>query len=395
MRICIAVRALPIHRLGGLEFHTLDLANALAGLGHEVVLITSCHPQGKPSEMLASGVECRYAGSGSPGNYSRAFFRDIGRECETIVRHRRVDVLHAQEFAGLFLKPPSELPLVCTIHGTMFTEVPLDRRYRTHLSLRMKLEAAWRYKSRLLLHPFFLSVLRRAHALVVDSDFTRRELLMIDTGLVRKLHRVPLGLDFMRYGQDPQMWNERPARNFGSVFTVVLLGRMQEMKGIGIALEAAQILSSRSLHFKMIIGGSGPYSETAARFIERNGLERQVKLAGNVPPEGVPDFIKQGDVFLFPDLTQPAFGLVAVEAMLIGVPVVGARSGAIPEVVTEETGWIYSSWSSAELAALLGRLILNPSEVNKKGAAARLRAAQFTARNMAMGVERVYAKVVT
>ncbi|MGC8842286.1 MAG: glycosyltransferase family 4 protein, partial [Candidatus Sumerlaeaceae bacterium] len=172
MRVGLVVRALPVHRLGGLEYHTLDLANALQSLGCEVTVITSRHPEGRDCETLESGVKVIYLRTGQPGDYSLAFFRGVEETVANLDRAKCFDVIHAQEFAGLLMRPrPGRF--VVTVHGTMTTETPLDRRYFRRLRLPEKLRALWLGKGRLALLPAFRRLLWRADRLVVDSQFTQ------------------------------------------------------------------------------------------------------------------------------------------------------------------------------------------------------------------------------
>lgn len=382
--------------MGGLELHTLDLARALAARGHAVTVVTSRHPTGLTEETPDGGVRIRYLAKGRPGDYSPGFFRSIGREVAALDAAERFDIVHAQEFAGLFMGAfPGRM--VTTVHGTMFSETPLDRRYLGGLSAGERLKMFWRFKPRLALYPAFRRMLRRPEALVVDSTYTFRELLRIDPGLRPKIIRVPLGLDHDRY---PGRCNRAgPGRETCAAageprpLRVVLLGRVQRMKGIGVALRAVEILKQRGKEIHLVVGGGGRDRGELEREAVARGVADCVQFRGVVPAGEVADFFRGADLFLFPDLTQPAFGLVAVEAMLYGLPVVAARSGAIPEVVSPGVGWLYEPWDAVELAAVLARLADHPDEVRRKGEAAPRWGELFTAQRMAMQTEAVYERV--
>jgi glycosyltransferase involved in cell wall biosynthesis len=294
-------------------------------------------------------------------------------------------LIHAQEFAALFLHPLG-CPIVCTIHGTMFSEVSLNRRYFSRLSLGDKAAATWRYKSRILLHPFFCSMLKRAQLLLVDSDYTRRELLRIRSDLRNKISLVPLGIDFSRYTPRCSETEE--------TLSIALLGRLQEIKGLRVVAEAAALLKQRKMDVRFRIGGIGAYRRELSAFIRSHGLEDRMELVGAVLPQDVSQFLSQSHVFLFPDLTQPAFGLVAVEAMHHGLPVIAARSGAIPETVTEDTGWIYDPWSATELAGLIEQISGQRALIAQKAAVARSRADEYSAETMAVQVEKAYLRLL-
>jgi glycosyltransferase involved in cell wall biosynthesis len=82
------------------------------------------------------------------------------------------------------------------------------------------------------------------------------------------------------------------------------------------------------------IAGEGPAERDLARRIERN--EAPVELCGKVPPEKLRDMLRRAAVVVVPTTGNETFGFAALEAMAAGVPVVAARSGALPEIVGDD-----------------------------------------------------------
>lgn len=388
MKVALLVRALPAHRMGGLELHTRDLAVALDARGHEVHVFTTPLPIQPGPDLLAQSIRVHTLPRARPADYSILFWQGLRRLVEAEERSGNFDVIHAQEFAGLYWRRFDE-PFVCTVHGTMFSETLLDRRYFARLSPAEKLGAIWRFKARVALQPAFRGMLARSDQIIVDSIFTRQELLRISPFLQDRIREVPLGLDQSRYDLRPARKND-PARRL----TIVLLGRIQEMKGLRIAAEAARVLHERRVRVEFVIGGRGVYERELRSLIARWGMQDLVRFAGYVPPDQLSSFLRSGDVFLFPDLTHPAFGLVAVEAMLHGLPVIGAYSGAIPEVVTPENGWLYEPWNVDELVGTIESIVKDPDVLARKSVAAQETAHRYTASKMAEQVEAVYREVI-
>lgn len=385
MRVALVVRALPVHRLGGLEYHAYDLAHALQRRGCTVTIITSRHPQGTERETLPSGVEVIYLRRGAAADYSVSFFRCAEKVVEELDRQQQFDVIHAQEFAGLLMKPRAGR-FVVTVHGTMTTETPLDRRYWKRLVLREQLEAAWQFKARIALLPAFRAMLKRADRIIVDSCFTQRELVRLMPSLSDRIHRVPLGVELTRYSRP----SAPPAKYQTAPLRIVMLGRAQRMRGLTDALAAAYRLRWHRIPFEMRIAGAetptGWVDEAIAHFL----LEDEVRYEGRITEDEVSEFLAWGDVFLFADRTQPAFGLACVEAMLHGLPVLATRVGAVPEVVKDEVGWLCDPWNAQDLTAQLVRIAHSPTELRRKATAAWSYAEQFTSDAMAAQTLRVY-----
>lgn len=408
MKMCFVSRALPVHRLGGLEHHLGDLAGALAKRGHEVHVLTTTGGavKGIAGELLNPRIHI-IPGT-APGDYDVVFFRRVHAALQELHGRYAFDIIIPIDMAGLFVRCARfNVPVVPLIHGTMTSEVPLDRRYWCHLGALERLSALWKYKARLALLPFFWRMVRESDAIIVDSNFTRRELAgamcsHLSRGgrhrsggeAVSKIHVVPLGIDISRYfGAGEVNGSAAPACADG-VLQIGLLGRLQRIKGLEIALRAALQLRIRGISFRMNIGGTGDFALRARQYIREHHLENFVLLAGRIAPGDLPAFFAANDVFLFPDLTQPAFGLVAVEAMAYGLPVVAARSGAIPEVVDADSGWLYEAWNVGELASTLAMLAKNPEEIQKKRIAAGMRWREFTAEKMADRTETVLREIL-
>lgn len=394
MKILFVVRALPVHRLGGLEHHVRDLAVALARRGHQICVLTSAGGAAAPLGADATNPQIREIPGTLPGDYSMVFFRRAEAAALDLHRHYAFDMVVPIDLAGLFIRPELfNVPVVPLIHGTMTSEVPLDWRHWRHLSAAEKLKNAWRYKARLPLLPAFRRMVERAQDVIVDSQFTRRELLLQVARpslepVGPKIHVVPLGIDLERYPRKETPFTQaeiaarRPLR-------VAMLGRLQKIKGIEIALRAAAQVRLRGIPLELHVAGSGDYLPEARRVAAQHGLDDTVHFHGRVAPEQLSEFLTSKDLFLFPDLTQPAFGLVAVEAMAHGLMVVAADAGAIPEVVDDQCGCLYYPWDAGELATILTRLAENPAEVERKSRAAQARTREFTLEKMASLTEEV------
>lgn len=139
-------------------------------------------------------------------------------------------------------------------------------------------------------------------------------------------------------------------------FTIGFVGRLIEEKGVFTLLEAFAALPS-DCRLLMVGDGSalGAFTGRAGKL----GVTSRVELAGSVPFHNVESYLRRMDVLVLPSLTTrlwaEQFGHVLVEAMVLGIPVVGSDSGAIPEVIGD-AGMVFPEGDAPALTEQLRKL---------------------------------------
>jgi glycosyltransferase involved in cell wall biosynthesis len=126
--------------------------------------------------------------------------------------------------------------------------------------------------------------------------------------------------------------------------------------GVDIFLRA---LASLSVEHKLgIIGGTGPLGNELQNQARRAGLENVVRFVGHIPEEQLPLYYQAADLFVLPTRAHEGFGLVTVEALACGTPVVATPVGASPEILAHLEASLLSESASAEaLAEVMGRAL--------------------------------------
>ena len=173
-----------------------------------------------------------------------------------------------------------------------------------------------------------------------------------------------------------------------------MVGNIREWKGQHVVLAALQRLSAsvRDRVHVMFIGAATPADEPFRRSLEATvasgGLNRVVSFLGS--RLDVPDLVNAADLAIHASVKPEPFGLVVVEAMALGKPVIGASTGGPAEVLTSDCGVTHDVRDPGELARALTRLVNDPAERARLGANALLRVEQFTVQRTIEGTERVY-----
>ena len=194
-------------------------------------------------------------------------------------------------------------------------------------------------------------------------------------GLV-KLPRVVAIAHGLEGGERERMAAEARLARENEALTIAFLGRLVTTKGVGTLMEAATILHRDGVRFRLLIIGDGP-ERGALEAAARDGkLNEFVRFAGRLGPEDMAAALSEAAMVAVPSLGGEVFGLVLVENMLRGLPVVASDLGAFVEVLGDG-GLTFATGDARGLAAQLARLLGDPDLRAKLGAEGRKRAVEL------------------
>ncbi|MBN2475609.1 MAG: glycosyltransferase family 4 protein [Pirellulales bacterium] len=184
---------------------------------------------------------------------------------------------------------------------------------------------------------------RRADLVVVPSDYYRRELCRVMRP--RRVHVSPSG------GVD--MARLRPATQAGNgSLRIGYLGHLASIKAVDVLLKAAAQLTEVP---EIVLVGDGPQRADLESLAGRLGIGKRVRFVGAVPYNRIADHLQAFSVLVFPT-RQESLGLVAVEAMACGVPVIASRIPALVEYIREGVnGLLFEPGNVNELAVAIER----------------------------------------
>ncbi|HEY9612721.1 glycosyltransferase family 4 protein [Allocoleopsis sp.] len=146
------------------------------------------------------------------------------------------------------------------------------------------------------------------------------------------------------------------------------VGRITHRKGLQSLLEACSILRSQGYQdYSLLIVGTGEQREELEVFIQNQNLEAQVTWVGWVEYGLLGKYFQQADVFVFPTL-EDIWGMVALEAMVFGKPVLCSKwAGASEMVIEGENGYIFDPFEPEELAIAMRRFLNSPELIDSMG----------------------------
>jgi len=217
-----------------------------------------------------------------------------------------------------------------------------------------------------------------ADLVVTNSEYTRA--LVLRAAPAANVLAVSLGVDHRRF--TPEGREQAKERlNVAGKLVVCSVCRLQAYKGHETMLQAlAHLPAAVSRRFVYLVAGAGPHAQALKNCAEHLGLSGSVRWLGFVPEEDLPDLYRASDLFALctresaKQQEVEGFGLAFLEAQACGTPVVGARTGGIPEAVREgEGGWLIGQDDVDALRSVLLRLANHPDEFREAGLIARRR----------------------
>ncbi len=335
-------RSLPCHVRGGLERHVADLVMGLAREGIEMHLLCAEADDATRRDFNSAGIELHELRGVRSDRYSLAYMRRVGGEIRRLHAQHSFDVIHAQEFALGFdsledLIPAA--PLVLSVHGTITSETPLHPDVWPTLSLAQKIRALARFGRRYLYAASWRRALKSARTILVDSDFTSRELKTMDALLADKIRVIPLATNFGTMDDRPREISRTTLGWPLDEIILITLGRLEWQKGHALAIESLSKLNP-VIPWRYLIIGEGPERTALEELAAKLNLAGRIKFMGRVDEPTRAATLAAADLFLWPERTHPAFGLVGLESLAMGTPVLASRRGAISEIVDAESGWV-------------------------------------------------------
>ncbi|MBQ8796830.1 MAG: glycosyltransferase family 4 protein [Oscillospiraceae bacterium] len=166
-----------------------------------------------------------------------------------------------------------------------------------------------------------------------------------------------------------------PAPKQTAPFTVGFVSRLIPGKGWDVFLKACAMLPDRDIRILMV--GGGPEMPRLLALAQKLGLQDRLETLGGQPQDQLPGYCNQMDVFVFPTMLQESLGLVAVEAMACGVPVIASDFAAPADYIADgENGYKFPVGDAQKLADAITAFRALPPDARKALSERALQTAQ-------------------
>ncbi len=327
---------------GGIEVASIRRAEEMIARGHEVSVIVGAQPEGSPDVDRYHGISIhRLPLSTAFESRDPALLLELKAAYSRLRAELAPDVVQAPVSGPTIFFPYSArrsdpTPLVVSLHGS-WSRLGLAR---DNVLVHAVAEADWA---------------------VGCSQSVLTEILELDV-------RAPARSSAILNGLDPPGLEPAPLTVDPPVLCCV--GRLVHEKGYDVAIAALAEVVEQFPGTRLTIAGDGPERRALERLVRTLGLEHAVEFTGWASPNQVSSIINSSAIVLVPSRAE-GFGLVALEAMLMGRPVVASDVGGLPEVVGDGHGGVLvPSDDPRAMASAIVALLMDPV-LDSKGARGR------------------------
>ena len=325
---------------GGVTEHVTHLAQRFAALGHEVHIVApSSDDESEPTLAVDATIHRIGRVVSIPANGSVA---RITLSLRSYLQAKQL--LQAEQFDLIHLHEPMmpALPLTVLRHSNSVNVGTFHAFRNTPLTY---------FYGKPILRPFF----RKLHGHIAVSGAARD---FVGEYFPADYRIIPNGIDFPRlYNRPPSpplFADDRP--------TVLFVGRLEKRKGLKFLLRAWPSVLARHPDARLVVVGRGRPLEGYKRFAARQGWSPDdVVFAGYVATEDLPRYYQSADIFCAPNTGQESFGIVLLEAMAAGAPIVASDIPGYRDVVSNGVeGLLVERQNPGAIADAVCRLLASP-----------------------------------
>lgn len=345
LRICLvsaAYRPYP----SGVSEHIYNLAKSLKELNQEVTILTTRFPDFEPLDNKLTEPAAVY-------RYGRAFLVPMNRSYATLP----VGLKLSAQVAGFFQTHQFD---IVHCHGLFWPEISYwALRYSRATNLITFLTAGFKIYKRggAIFRFLFRKEINNIHGKIAIS---RRAQAAIEPYLPGEYRIIPSGIDLTKFRPGLSSLPEKKNN------TVLFLNRLDKRKGLDILIRAMPLVRKKIPDVKLIVVGKGPMDSQCRRIVQQLGIDEVVEFVGKVSHEQLPRYYCSADVYCSAALGGEAQGIVLLEAMACGVPVVASKIPGYDETVRDNIdGILFPAGNINALADSIVKVLTDESFRNR------------------------------
>ena len=359
----LSAHSCPVGKLGtkdtgGMSVYVLELARELGKCGHLVDIYTRVHdPKDKLIYELGHNARLIHLKAGEDGEIHKLavypHLPDFARQLESFRKrnHLQYDLVYSHywlsAWVGRHLQVWWDVPHMVMFHtlGAVKNAIGVGEE---EPELRLKTEEC---------------LVKNCHRIIAATEKEKEDLIRYYGALPETVSVIPCGVNLELF---QPMAKETAKQQLGldGGKNILFVGRIEPLKGIGKLLMAMTYLKSKQKARLLVIGGgenSRPEMERLQRLSQGLQIKDQVAFLGVIRQKELSRFYSAADVCVIPSYYE-SFGLVALESLACGTPVVATRVGGATSIIRQgETGYVVKDNAPQRLAEKIALLLSRPN----------------------------------
>ena len=355
---------------------------ALTDLGHNVFVFA----QNEPDYVDKEPFIFRYPALdlGLPGDFPATI--PFSPFIDNLFPPLKVDVIHSHHPVLLGQAAANKareynLPLVFTFHTRY-------RDYSHYFPLNQEIVQEFIKNT---IDSWLRVYMRRCHHIVVPSK-SIRDILFSEYYVKGPITIIPTGIELEPY-EGAEGASIRRQRGWGEETVLISVGRLAKEKNLRRLLQAFAQVVQRHPDVRLVLLGDGPNRKELVELTQDLGIAGRVDFVGKVPFEEIPCYLKAADLFCFSSLTETQ-GLVTVEAMAAGLPVVAVDATGTRDVIEHGKDGLLTPDDSQALAQAISRVLEDPQLADRLKAAGLDKARSYSIAEQAQKLLSVYQEAI-
>jgi 1,2-diacylglycerol 3-alpha-glucosyltransferase len=241
------------------------------------------------------------------------------------------------------------------------------------------------------IHSWLRVFMQKCQHIVIPSE-SIKEILIRDYGLEDCYTVIPTGTDLKPFlNADGKAL--RQSQGWQEDKVIVSIGRLGSEKNWETLLRAVAQVYAQHPNMRLVLIGDGPEKQALEALAAELGIAERVSFTGRLPFEDIPTYLKAADIFSFASVTETQ-GLVTIEAMAAGLPVVAVDGSGTHDIVDHgKEGFLVENDSNA-LATAISEMLYNPQQMKQFGMNALKKAKTFDINRLSKQMVKVYEQAI-
>lgn len=363
--------------IGGVPIAIDKLAAGLRSLGHKVLIFAPDY--GDDSGQVEEPDVFRAVAVHHFNHTQFALPLPLGPEGYVRFSRFRPDVVHVHHpfllgSTGLHMAREQNLPVIFTYH-TQYEKYAHYLPWDSQMVQAMAVKVGARFAN-------------QCDAVIAPSSDIHQ--MLRARGVEVPIEIIPTGVDPVPFRNADPGWLRRHLAIPPEDRILLFVSRLAREKNIGFLIEAFARLAAADPHVRLVLVGSGDDEESLKAAAAKTALESRIHFTGTLTEQALCDAFAGGDLFLFSSLTETQ-GMVVLEAMAAGLPVVALDAPGVRDIVRDDlNGYLVSPGDLEAFCAATRRVLDDPALRRRLQEGAFAQASELSIESTARRVEEIY-----